>query len=449
MMEKETLLKRLADASRASDGKQIELVYIEDRTALSRFAENVIHQNIEQADHRILARVSLGDRVGLAVGNAVEPEAITGTVQKATEIAENQNSDPDFPGFIASPVAPPAPSAYSSATAGFSADQRATAIKTAVEACSKAGLMASGLFKIETKTVAVVNSPGTAQYFAETAAEFSLTASDDTAAAAGWATGYQRDVDKLNATQVIDTAVQKAVASRNPRPYPPGEYTVILEPAAVGQLLLFLGFLGFGGGSFASGRSFMARQMGQLITGENITIIEDPFAPEMAGMPFDYEGVPKKRVVLIENGIAKGVVFDRLNAKKAGMESTGHALPPDNSFGPYPRNMAISAGTIPFKEVIATTREGVLITHFWYLNYLNPRRVQMTGTTLDGTFLIKDGKIAHPIINMRATPALLEMFGRVEAIADERIVYPQFNSVMLVPGMKITVFALGEDTDEG
>ncbi len=193
----------------------------------------------------------------------------------------------------------------------------------------------------------------------------------------------------------------------------------------------------------------MARKIGEQITGDNITITEDPFAPEMAGMPFDYEGVPKKRVVLIENGIAKGVVFDRRNAKKAGMESTGHALPPDNSFGPYPKNTAISPGNVPFEELISSTDEGILITHFWYLNYLNPRRVQMTGTTLDGTFLIKDGKIDRPITNMRATPALLEMFANVEAIARERVVYPQFNSLMLVPGMKVKGFPLSEDTEEG
>lgn len=449
MIAKDEIIKRLTAALAATAGKDVELVCIENNTALSRFAENVIHQNIEQADHEIMARVSLGDRVGLAVGNAVEPEAIKATIDSATEIAENQNPDPEFPGFVASPAVPPTPGAYSAATAEFSPDDRASAIKAAVEACTKAGVLASGLFKTETKTSTIVNSSGTAQHFAETAAEFSLTASDDTADASGWATGYRRDVGKLDVERVIRIAVQKAVTSRNPQPHSPGEYTVILEPAAVGQLLLFLGFLGFGGGSFASGRSFMARQMGQQITGENITIIEDPFAPEMAGMPFDYEGNPKKRVILIENGIAKGVVFDRRNAKKAGMESSGHALPPNNAFGPYPKNMAISAGTVPFDQLIASTSDGILITHFWYLNYLNPRRVQMTGTTLDGTFLIKDGKITQPIVNMRATPALLEMFGKVEAIAAERIVYPQYNSVMLVPGMKINGFELSEDTEEG
>lgn len=449
MMEKNTILERLTDAATGTGENQVELVCIENRTALSRFAENVIHQNMEQADHEVMARVSLGDRVGLAVGNSIESSAIKSLIENAEEIAANQDPDPDFPGFVASSAATSTPGAYFDTTAGFLPDERAVAIKMAVDECSKAGLSAAGLYKTETRATTVVNSLGTAQYFAETAAEFSLTASDDDAAASGWAVGYHRDTGKLDMAALIATAVKKAVASRNPQPHPAGEYTVILEPAAVGQLLLFLGFLGFGGRSFATGGSFMARQMGQPITGENITIVEDPFTTEMAGMPFDYEGVAKKRVVLIEKGVARGVVFDRRNAKKAGVESTGHALPPDNSFGPYPKNMAIDPGDVPFDELISSTDEGILITHFWYLNYLNPRRVQMTGTTLDGTFLIKGGKIDQPITNMRATPALLEMFARAEAVARERVVYPQFNSVMLVPGMKINGFSLSEDTKEG
>jgi len=449
MIAKADILKRLQTAAGKPGKKLVELVYIETRTALSRFAENVIHQNMDQADHRVMARVSLGDRVGLAVGNSVEPEAIESLIRNATEIAENQNPDPGFPGFGQSPPVKETPGAFSSATAELSAVGRAMAIKSAVDACRKENLSAAGLFKTELKASAVVNSLGTTQYFAETSTEFSLTASDDAALASGWAIGCARDVNTLDILRLTQTAVRKAVLSRNPQPLPSGEYTVVLEPAAVGQLLLMLGFLGFSGKSFAGGRGFMAGKIGEKITGEKITIVEDPFAPEMAGMPFDYEGVPKQRVVLVENGVARGVVFDRRYAKMAGKEPTGHALPPDNSYGPYPRNMALAPGTVPFEQLIASTAEGVLITQFWYLNFLNPGRVQVTGTTRDGTFLIKGGAIDRPIKNMRVTPAILELFANVEAIAAERVLYPQYSSIMLVPGMKVGKFALTEDTEQG
>ena len=449
MIAKNDILKRLQAAAGKPGKKQIELVYIETRTALSRFAENVIHQNMDQADHRVMARVGLGDRVGLAVGNSIETDAIKSLVKSATEIAENQGPDASFPGFVKSAPVIDTPGAFSSATAELSPIGRAMAIKSAVETCKKENLSAAGLFKTEVKATAVVNSLGTAQYLAETGTEFSLTASDDAASASGWVTAYNRDVNKLEIPKLTQTAVRKAVLSRNPQPLPSGEYTVILEPAAVGQLLLMLGFLGFSGKSFAGGRGFMSGKIGEKITGENITIVEDPFAPEMAGMPFDYEGVPKQRVVLIENGVARGVVFDRRYAKMTGKESTGHALPPDNSYGPYPRNMALAPGTVPFEQLIASTDDGILITQFWYLNFLNPGRVQVTGTTRDGTFLIKGGVIDKPIKNMRATPAILDVFANVEAIAQERVLYPQYSSVMLVPGMKVRKFALSEETEQG
>jgi predicted Zn-dependent protease len=213
--------------------------------------------------------------------------------------------------------------------------------------------------------------------------------------------------------------------------------TVILEPAAVGQLLLFLGFLAFSGKSFAQGRGILSGRIGETVTGENITIYEDPFLPEYPGMPFDYEGVPKQKVVLIENGVARGVVHDTQSARMAGMVSTGHALPADNPRGPYPKNLTLLPGDSSIEEMIASTQNGLLITHFWYLNYLNPRRAQVTGSTRDGTFLIANGAVAGPVRNLRATPAILEAFSRVEAIGREQVLYPQYSVVMYVPAMKI------------
>ncbi len=448
MFARDEILERLTAALPTDESRQVELVCIESRTALTRFAENTIHQNIEQADHELLARVALDNRVGLAVGNRLEPTTITNLIEQATEIARNQEPDESFPGLVASTTIRQPDSAFYQQTDTLTPEDRAEVVAAAVAACQVENVSAAGLYKSETQATTVVNTAGTVQHFIGTQAEFSVTASDDAHDASGWAVAYDRDVAELETGTTISTAVNKAVRARNPQPLAPGEYTVILEPSAVGQLLLFLGFLGFGGKGFATKRSFMARQMGEQITGENITITENPFAPEMVGMPFDYEGVPKQRVPLITNGVAAGVVFDRRWAATVGKESTGHALPPNNSFGPYPKNMEIAPGESSIDDMIATTENGVLITHFWYLNYLNPRRVQMTGTTLDGTFAIRDGKLDHPVTDMRATPALLEMFSRVKAISRERVVYPQFNSVMLVPAMKIADFPLSEDVEE-
>ena len=165
----------------------------------------------------------------------------------------------------------------------------------------------------------------------------------------------------------------------------------------------------------------------------------------LSGIPFDYEGVPKQKVVLIENGVARGVVHDRRSASMANSETTGHALPPDNARGPYPKNLTLAPGDVSIDEMIASTDRGILITHFWYVNYLNPMRAQVTATTRDGTFLIENGKVANPVRNMRVTPAILESFARADQISKERALYPQYSVVMYVPAMKIAAMPFAED----
>jgi len=248
-------------------------------------------------------------------------------------------------------------------------------------------------------------------------------------------------VNNVDIENIAQRAVLKAILSSDPIELPPGKYTVILEEAAVASLLLFLGFLGFGAKTFIQGRSFMARKIGEKITGGNITIVEDPYHPRMNAMPFDYEGVVKKKVPLIENGVAQGVVYNSYYASQAGVESTGHALPPNNTFGPYPKNMVMSPGNSNLDEMISSTEKGILITHFWYINYMNPMITQVTGTTRDGTFLIEDGKIKSAVKNMRIGQSILEAFSNAEMMSEDRKLCPQFGVVMYVPAMKIKDFA--------
>jgi PmbA protein len=437
-MEKDKAFEILEKGLKDSQADQAELVLMEEDFALTRFAENVIHQNMARFDHTLMARVVFGKKVGVAVTNSIKDEDIKKVIRNAEEIAKYQQDDPDF---VSLPTSQPAPEVkgFFPKTSEYSPAERAKGVETAVKRCKSQNLAGTGAFQTETDVTCVVNSLGTRQYFQETKANFSLTASlGDTAS--GWAQGYDRNVSKIDIENIAQMAVFKAILSSNPIELPPGKYTVILEEAAVASLLLFLGFLGFGAKTFTQGRSFMAGKIGEKITGDNITIVEDPYDPVMNGMPFDYEGVLKKRVPLIENGIAKGVVFNSYYAKKAGVESTGHALPPNNAFGPYPKNMVMSPGNSNLEEMISSTEKGILITHFWYINYMNPMKTMVTGTTRDGTFLIEEGKIKSAVKNMRIGQSILEAFSNVEMMSEERKLCPQYGVVMYVPSMKIKDF---------
>jgi len=438
MMEKEKVFETLEKGLESSQADQTELVWLGEEFSLTRFAENVIHQNISRSDHTIMARTTLGKKIGVAVTNRIDDDSIKELVQTATEIASFQKEDPDFVSLPSSSPAPKVKGFYQR-TFEYSPLDRAKDVERAVKRCKAQKLAGTGAFQTEADVTAVVNSFGTRQFFEETKAHFTFTASaGDTVS--GWAQGYDRDVNKINIENITRRATLKTILSRNPIELPPGKYTVILEEAAVASLLLFLGFLGFGAKTFLQGRSFMARNIGEKITGDNITIVEDPFHPMINALPFDYEGVPKKRVPLIENGIAKGIVYNSYYANKAGVESTGHALPPNNTFGPYPKNMVMSPGDSSLEDMIAKTEKGILITHFWYINYMNPMKTQVTGTTRDGTFLIEDGKIKSAVSNMRIGQSILEAFSNVEMMSKERRLCPQYSVVMYVPAMKIKDF---------
>jgi PmbA protein len=437
-MEKDKAFEILEKGLTYSEADQTELVFMGEDFSLTRFAENVIDQNMSRADHTLMARVVFGKRIGVAATNSIKDEDIKKVIKDAEEIARYSQEDSDF---VSLPESSPAPEVkgFFPKTSEYSPSERAKGIQGAVRRCKSQNLSGTGAFQTETDVTCMVNSLGTRQYFKESTAHFSLTASvGDTAS--GWAQGYDRDVNNLDIESIAQRAIFKALLSSNPIELPPGKYTVILEEAAVASLLLFLGFLGFGAKTFIQGRSFMAGKIGEKITGDNITVIEDPYNPAMNAMPFDYEGVTKKKVPLIENGVAKGVVYNSYYANQAGAESTGHALPPNNTFGPYPKNMVMSPGSADLDEMISSTERGILITHFWYINYMNPMKTMVTGTTRDGTFLIEDGKIKSAAKNMRIGQSILEAFSNVEMMGKDRKLCPQYGVVMYVPTMKIKDF---------
>jgi len=442
MIKEPRAIEILRRALSFSEADQTEMVLIAEERNLTRFAESIIHQNMARVDHTLMCRALSGNSAGVSATNDLSEKATRRLVDDARKVAEQMPPDPDFPRLVKSPRARRYPS-YVRKTAEFSARDRARVVEKVVKIAQRERLACSGAFDIRTIVTAVCNSLGTVQYFDETTAQLTLTVSDE-GGRSGWSQEFSRDIEQIEVEDIARTAVRKVMSSRTPEILPAGRYTVILEEAAVASLLLFLAFLGFGGKTLVQGRSFMSRKIGERITGENITIVEDPFNPAIRHIPFDYEGVPKKRVILIENGVARGGVYNRYYAKKAGVESTGHALPPNNPYGPYPKAMVMSPGEAAMEEMIASTERGILITHFWYMNFLNPMRTMVTASTRDGTLLIENGEIKAPLEDMRIAQSILEAFSNCEMMTKGRKLCPQFGALMYVPAMKIKDFNFSE-----
>jgi len=445
-LSKDYILTTFKDAIRVSKADQTEIVLEAEKLSLTRFAESKITQNLTTSDNLVIVRTIKDKKIGVAVSNSLEPDDIKNTIKSAIEICRVQSPNDTFRSLPISPAALSVNS-FNESTDTLSPTGRAEAVSSINAVGDENNLLASGAYKTITDRVAVVNSMGTEQYYKGTSAELSLTLSDPDNNS-GFAIGYNRDHTKIDPGKLARRAADKAVRSVDPISLPTGKYTVILEPAALGQLVLLFSFLGFGCKTFVTRRSFMSNKIGQPIVGQNITLTENPYHEMIQGMPFDFEGVPRQQVKLIENGIARGVVWNSYYADVAGRHSTGHAHPAYKTFSPYPKYLTMSGGDKTVEEMIASVERGIYITHFWYVNYLNPMRTIVTGTTLDGTFLIEDGKRTKPIVNMRMAQSIQDALINCTMISRDRELYPQFSVVMLLPTVKVENFNLVEQLEE-
>jgi predicted Zn-dependent protease len=427
-------LELLEAALAAADADQAEAFVYRPSSALTRFAESSIHQNVAEDNAIISVRAVLGKRIGCARGNQPTRDEVAAVARRAHDLAQVAAEDP---AFISLPVPQPIPpvTSFADATARSTPEQRADIARTIVDVASAAGCRASGSISAESVEIAVANSLGVRAYAPVTTASVVLVVADDESS--GYADWRGLDISQLDARALSETASRKCVEGRAAQPVDPGEYTVILEPAAVGDLLGFLGYLGFGALSLQEGRSFLTGRIGEKVMGANITIWDDPADPRGMPMPFDWEGVPAQKVTLIENGIARGVVYDSYTAAKEGKQSTGHALPAPSTYGPMPTHLFLGAGDASLSDMIASTDRGILVTRFHYTNVIHEKQTIITGMTRDGTFLIESGKVVRPVKNLRFTQSITEALSQVPMVGRDA----RLTENAHVPALKIEKFS--------
>jgi predicted Zn-dependent protease len=249
-------------------------------------------------------------------------------------------------------------------------------------------------------------------------------------------------VREIDAEALARVACEKAASSAQPVAVEPGAWDVILEPDAVGTIVGYTSMLSFGALGVHEGRSAVAGRIGEQVCGDNITVWDDGLDPRGMMSSFDYEGMPRRRTMLIERGVAAGLVYDTATAATDGTTTTGHATPP-GGWGPLPRNLFMQPGPATVEEMIASTERGLLVTRFHYTNIVSPKQTILTGMTRDGTFLIEGGRIAGGVKNLRFTENILEALGRVEMIGQ----VGSFTGMMWAPAVKIGGFTFTGTTE--
>jgi predicted Zn-dependent protease len=383
-----------------------------------RFAYGAIHQDLVQEGVRVTATILADGRAGIASTETLEPASLARCVRAAAQIAAHAPRQANRPAL---PLRHRLTTQrdYRPATARAGAGACVSALAQLFRLCQGAGAELAGSLVTGEDEFGVVNSAGVACYAASTIAGAKLVTMYR--AVSGYASGVDRDVRRLDLPTLLKQSLRQSLQRQEPVTLPLGTYEVILEPEAVAELVTWLGYTAFGAKSMEERTSCLAGRMGERLFDPQLTIADDGHEPLGLRMPFDFEGTPKQRVVLIDRGRAAGIVYDTAYGHRFGHPSTGHAMPPDDVEGPLPLHLVMAPGETTMAAMIRACRRGLLIPRFHYVNgLLNPREALMTGLTREGCFLIEGGRITRPVKTLRFTQSLLEAFRHVRGVSKER-----------------------------
>ncbi len=465
------IFDRIKKLSSADD---VEVLFSGGRFALTRFANNTIHQNVAEENHVVSVRTAFGGKTARAFTNKFDDESLRQVVKASESLAKVQHPDPDLmpmpdageaaglrPGMMGGApvttqsVARQAPSRHYEQTAAITPEARAEGVRKIVDVADRHNLTAAGVFSSGESFEGIFNSRGLSHWHRQTSAEVSITmlAPDSS----GWQKANSPDVTQVEPSTLAEIAARKAVESAHPREIPAGKYTVILEPAAVLDIVGFM-FWDYSGMAILDQRSFLTGRIGTKLFGDNITIWDDVTHPLQNGSPFDGEGVRRQTLPLIENGVVPRVVYARATAERmkrseykdsvGSIEATGHGFSLPNEMGEMPVNIVFAAPGNPqtVEQMIAATERGVLVTRLWYIREVEPFEKMLTGMTRDGTFYVENGRVQGGIRNFRFNESLIHMLSNVEAMSTPVRSSGEESFDMVVPAMKVRDFNFTEVT---
>jgi predicted Zn-dependent protease len=409
------LAGRVLDLARAELGPatEVDVLAERQRAGLTRFANSYIHQNVAEETARVTLRIHRDGRTATANTSRIDEDGLRALVARVAAAASLLPADPTWPG-LAPPAQPAGAAPVDPEIVTATPAVRAERVKAFVAASD--GLVTAGYCGTTHVESAFANSAGHQLAGAYTEAAF-----DGVARATAGATPAD-GVARLASSRLADIdgaalgvrAAGKARGSVDASYLPPGEYEVVLEPEAVGDLLASLALFCFNGKAFTERQAFA--KPGEAQFDPALSLVDDPTT---GGRPFDTEGTPKGRLDLVRDGVTTAVTHSRRTAGEVGAVSTGHANPGSDIWGPLATHLTIDTGradgaTSLEADVAALVREvrrGLLVTDIWYTRVLDPRPLIMTGLTRNGVWLIENGEVAGPVRNLRFTQAYPQALG--------------------------------------
>ena len=459
MIAAKELLALAKDALGEAGEAEAEICLTSKKRGFARFGGGELGQHMELEEPGAYVRVAHGARVAGASTTRLDRPSLVDAVREAAALARFVPETEGFNGFAGGGDPLEEAPRFEARTAAADAEERVTRLAPAMAAVRAAGLVSAGALETATHALAVATTRGCARAHEGTIASFKIWALETPGAggAAGYGGHMHRDVGALAIAEETERAIRIAALSRAPTTLEAGTYDVVLEPPAMSELLEWLATIAFGAPEVENGTSPFAKRLGEQITGADISLTEDPNDPSALGFaaPFDREGTARRKVPLIESGVARGILYDRIHAARAGRESTGSSLVPDGSVGASigPSALHMAGGDAPSVEaLLAGMDRGLYICRLHYVNgLLEPHRAVMTGLTRDGCFLVEKGKITRAVGNLRFTDSLLEGLARSDGRTRARTPVPTWWSdagACVVPAVRMRAFRFNGRSQE-
>ena len=406
-------------AVRAAEGDEAQAIVRRERSGLARYAASEVHQPTLVENEVVELQVVRDGRLGIAVGNRPGEDGLRELAARAAEAAASAPADPDFPGLT--PKTDPAEvEGYDAATAGLGAADQAGLAATAIDAADLDlyGFVTSG----ETE-LAIASTTGLS--LSQTMTDAAVLALAAVEGASGYAEQSSWRIGGIDPAATAREAVAKAERTRGATEIEPGSYAAVLEPYAFAELLLYFAYDAFGSLGLLEERSFASGRIGEKVFDERFSLADDALDPRGFPKAFDFEGSPKQRVELVRDGVLEGVVWGRQSAARAGngQQTTGHGPPSSlRHWGPLPYALSVAGGEADSAEELAElVGDGIYVTRLHYLSIVNPREGIITGMTRDGTFRIRGGRVAEPLVNLRFTVSVPELLAELPGLTREPV----------------------------
>jgi predicted Zn-dependent protease len=410
-----------------------------------RFANN----GITTSGYRVTQQISISSttadkRSGNAVVGELSAEALRNGVKQAEELAAISRPNPeDMPALPAQKY--PHLTNFDSYTAGARGDVMVPQVKAVLAGALQNKLVAAGYIQRSANAVGVGNKAGLFGYHTYTDSSLTHTMRNPAGTSSGWATQSSVSLKDLDGEQQVKVSIDKCLRGANRKKLDAGKYTVIMEPAAVADLIGWLGFA-FGARDAEQGQSFLSKPsegqngastyLGEKLFPEIITLRSDPFHPKLASTPWGPSLLPNEKLAWIEKGVVKNLYYDRFWAEKAGKKPT-----------PYPVNLVLDGQDNSLGDLIASVDRGLLVTRLWYIRVLQPKTWQLTGLTRDGVFLIEKGKVTDAVNNFRWNESPAEVLQRTTKLTQPQRITNDETGSNMAPALITADFNLTSTSD--